>query len=136
MTSTTGLDEPDMSESDTEDEQPAAAAAAGAGPSLPVRGATKSENRSRKSEEEKAARAQAVQAEVLQARSMGGPADWDEDWVTNLNSEVVQTKSEPVMQVSSREPGGGRGGFVSEEQGKQDRPGSSPGPGQTGQFDV
>jgi hypothetical protein len=83
MTSTTGLDEPDLSDSDTEDEQPQQQPAAAAGPSLPARVNEKSEpKRTPLSEEARAARAQAVQAEVLQARSMGGPRDWDEDWET------------------------------------------------------
>lgn len=130
MTSTTGLDEPELSESDTEEEQqqqkqqqqtPAAAAvtptaaapagAAGAGPSLPPRrsqqqqqqqgasAASSGQSSAAAAAAAKAARAQAVQAELLQARSMGAPAgaDWDEDWVTEPTGEALTSKSEPVL---------------------------------------
>jgi hypothetical protein len=107
MTSTTGLDEPEVSDSDEDEtnqqqQQPAAAAAApaaaAAGPSIPARRA-KSE---KMSEEERAARAQAVQAEVLQARSMTAAAsDWDLDW--EAEPEVVHTPSAPVHQQQQQQ---------------------------------
>lgn len=120
MTSTTGLDEPDVSDSESEEEErpthhhqqqqqqaapeatplppPAQQAAAGSAPTLPPRKSseTSEKERPRKNEEAKAARAQAVQAEVLQARSMGGPGDWDLDWLAD--PEVQHAQSAPAMQ--------------------------------------
>lgn len=125
MTSTTGLDEPELSDSDTADgvdnqqqqhpvhshalteaaadtaaadtaaseaeagTQPAAAPAATAGPSLPAR--PRDKGRAPLSEQQKARHAQAVQEEVLQARSLGGPADWDLDWLTDPDMQDVHS---------------------------------------------
>lgn len=125
MTSTTGLDEPELSESSESDEdeaapqhhhhqqqqqptaqpsssstqQPQAPAAPVAVPALPPRNRDMKE-RAKLSEEAKAARAQEAQAAVLQARSMGGPADWDLDWLTDP-AEVLRSRSAPPQPAAA-----------------------------------